>query len=139
MDLRSLERTIVAVGLALTLGSLLWRSAAVTAGVGIGAAVMWLNFRWLRRIVTGALGLAAGGGRAAGGGGLAGIRLAVEFVVKFGALVALVYLLVRRTGVDAVGLLVGLSTVVVAVLVELLRGGPERDDEARPPAGPESR
>jgi hypothetical protein len=91
---------------------------------------MWVNFRWLRRIVLGALAGAAratergeGAGRAADGpsGGLAAVRLAVEFVVKFGALVALVYLLVTRTGVDVVGLLVGLSTVFIAVVVEFLR------------------
>ncbi len=139
MDVRSLEQTIVAVGVALTLGSLFWRSAAVTAGVGIGAAAMWLNFRWLCRIVTGALAGAAGRGAAEEGGGFAGVRLAVEFVVKFGALVALIYLLVRRTGVDVGGLLVGLSTVVVAVFIEVVRSGSRGGDEAPPPARPERR
>ncbi len=138
ISLRSLERTIVAVGGAFTLASLFWWSATVTAGVGIGAAAMWLNFRWLRRIVAGALGQAAG---AAGGADahLVGLRLAVEFVVKFGALVALVYVLVRHTAVDVVGLLVGLSTVVVAVLVEFLRGGSLRGGTSPPAAGPEGR
>ncbi|HWP35104.1 MAG TPA: ATP synthase subunit I [Thermodesulfobacteriota bacterium] len=125
-SLRSLERTVVAVGAALIAGSLLWRSPATTAGVAIGAAAMWLNFRWLRRIVSSLLAQAAGreAGAEAGAGGLAAARLATELVVKFAALVALVYLVVRRTGVDPVGLLVGLSTVPVAVVVELLRGGP---------------
>lgn len=139
MSVRSLERTIVAVGVALTLGSLFWRSAAVTAGVGIGAAAMWLNFRWLCRIVSGALAQAAGSGAAERSGGFAGVRLAVEFVVKFGALGALVYLLVRRTGVDVVGLLVGLSTVVVAVFIEVLRSGSRGGDETPPAGGPERR
>jgi hypothetical protein len=85
--------------------------------VGLGAVAMVLNFRWLRRIVTGALGQAAVGGEA----GSAGARLAVEFVVKFGALVAAVYVLVRQIGVDVVALLVGLSTVFIAVVVECLR------------------
>jgi hypothetical protein len=78
---------------------------------------MVLNFRWLRRIVTGALGQAGVRGEA----GSPGARLAVEFVVKFGALVAVVYVLVSRTGVDIVALLVGLSTVFIAVVVESLR------------------
>lgn len=87
---------------------------------------MWLNFRWLRRIVTRALaeaGDAAGETEASRVGGRGGVaaRLALEFVVKFGALVALVYLLVRRTGVDVVALLVGLSTVFIAIVVEFLR------------------
>lgn len=136
IDLRSLERTILAVGAVFTLASLYWWSAPVTAGVGIGAAVVWLNFRWLRRIVTGALSqvAAAGeGGAAEGARGAAGLRLAVEFVVKFAALVAAIYLLVRRVGVDAVGLLVGLSAVVVAVVVEFLRSGP-RGGVSPPPA-----
>jgi hypothetical protein len=124
--LRSLERTIIAVGLALTLASLAWRSAALTAGVAIGAAAMWLNFRWLARIVRGALDLAERAGDDGPGGGLAAARLAIEFVVKFAALIALVYLLISRTGVDVLGLLVGLSTVVVAGLVETVRGGSRR-------------
>ena len=128
MSLRSLERTVVAVGLALTLGSLLWRSAPVTAGVAIGAAAMWLNFRWLRRIVVRAVELTT---RAEDGGtGAAAARLAVEFSVKFIALAALVYLLITRSRVDPLGLLVGLSTLVVAGVIETLRG-----NAAGPPGG----
>lgn len=100
----------------------------MTAGVGIGAAAMWLNFRWLRRIVSRALTEAAGAdaGEGPGGRGALAARLAVEFVLKFGALVALVYLLVRRTGVDVVALLVGLSTVFIAIVVEFLRNPTRR-------------
>ncbi len=132
MDLRSLERTIVVVGVALTLASLAWRSAPVTAGVLAGAAAMWLNFRWLRRIVTRALAEAAGAaaepaGTEGRGRRLVAARLAVEFVLKFGALVALVYLLVRRTGVDVVGLLVGLSAVFIAIVVEFVRNPAARE------------
>lgn len=125
MNPASLERTIAAVGAVLTLASLFRRSTAFTAGVAIGAAAMWVNFRWLRRIVAGALEAAArppgAGPDGERPGRFVGPRLAVEFAVKFGALVALVYLLVRRTGVDVVGLLVGLSTVILAVVVEVLR------------------
>lgn len=95
----------------------------MTVGVAVGALAMWLNFRWLRRIVTRALAEAAAAaeGTEPRGRGMAAAWLAVEFVLKFGAQVALVYLLVRRTGVDVVALLVGLSTVFIAVVVEFLR------------------
>lgn len=113
------------------MASLAWRSAPVTAGVGIGALAMWLNFRWLRRIVSRALAEAAGAaaeadGQEGRGRSAVAARLAVEFVLKFGALVALVYLLVHRTGVDVIGLLVGLSTVFIAMVVEFVRNPPAR-------------
>ncbi|HEY8369561.1 MAG TPA: ATP synthase subunit I [Thermodesulfobacteriota bacterium] len=129
MTAGSLERTIVVVGLVLTAASLAWRSVPVTAGVGVGALAMWLNFRWLRRIVARALAEAAAAAEEAEGRGrgVVAARLAVEFVLKFGALVALVYLLVRRTGVDPIGLLVGLSTVFIATVVEFVRNPSARE------------
>lgn len=110
---RSLERTILLCGAAAVAFLLLLRRPAMVPGAVCGIALAWLNFRFLRAIL----------GKAFAEGAPARKRFALQYVLKFLAYAALVFLAVRSGWFSVGGFLVGLSSLVAAFLLEgLLKG-----------------
>jgi hypothetical protein len=112
----SIERTNLYVAGALCAGSLFFASLSVTLGVGAGAAIVVVNFRWLRRLIE----------RAMTKGTRAKKTLYGEYALK------LLLFLVIPCGVifyrrflfdlDPLAFVVGLSTVFISVSIEGFRG-----------------
>ena len=82
-------------------------------GVAVGAAIAYGNFFLIRKILEKAF---------SGGSIRKGFLL--QYVLKFLALVAVVYLVVRSGWFDALGFLIGLSCLFLGILLEgLARAG----------------
>jgi hypothetical protein len=114
---RRIERLILVVGAAITIGSAIgwgWRAAA---GASIGTALCWLNFRWLRqgagRVIR--LGLAQAGAE--------DVRVPRSVHAKFFGrivlLVLVVYAILTWLHLPALAVVSGLAAVVPAIMLEL--------------------
>jgi len=105
-----------------------WRPAA---GVAVGAALTWLNFRWLRQGV-GAL-VAVSTAQAGSDQARVPKRVYLKFFGRFALLLLVVYVILSRSLLPVAAILSGLFAVVAAVMVELIfelaRGG--RGTESR--------
>lgn len=106
--LRSAERKIL-----LSAGLILAGIAAsgrfrMLPGAAIGAAVACGNFFLIRKILE----------KAFPGEGTIRKGFIVQYVLKFFALVALIYLIVRSGWFDAAGLLLGLSCLFLGIVLE---------------------
>lgn len=77
-------------------------------GVACGAAVAYGNFFLIRKIIE----------KAFAGGGPVRKEFAVQYVLKFLGLVAVVYLVIRSGWFDALGFLLGLSCLFLGILLE---------------------
>lgn len=112
---RRIERTsLVLLGVALLASLFTWQPRFVL-GVALGGGLATLNFWALRRLI-GAL-LVEGQTRRRQG--VMGLLLAL----KFGILGASLFLIIRFVPVHPIGLLVGVSTLVLAIFIVGLRGG----------------
>lgn len=112
----SIERTNLYVAGALCAGSLFFASLSVTLGVGVGAAIVVVNFRWLRRLVE----------RAMTKGTRAKKTLYGEYVLKLLLFLAIPcgVIFYRKVLFDLnpLAFILGLSTVFIAVCVEGFKG-----------------
>ena len=112
----SIERTNLYVAGVLCAGSLFFTSLSVTIGVALGAAIVVVNFRWLRRLVE----------RAMDKGRKARKTLYGEYALKFLLFLAIpcgaIYYRKMLFDLDPLAFIVGLSTVFVAICVEGFRG-----------------
>lgn len=77
-------------------------------GAACGAAIAYGNFYLIRRILE----------KAFAGGGEVRKAFVVQYVVKFLALVAVIWLVVRSRRVQVAGLLLGFSSLFLGVLLE---------------------
>jgi hypothetical protein len=130
---RAAERRIE--GLTLGLGTMVALAAAIrygwraASGLAVGAALAWVNYRWLKQAVDVAARLSAGQAEASK------IRIPkrvyAKFFGRFALLLAAAYAILSRSWLPAAAILAGLFTLVAAVLVELiyelLRGGRQPD------------
>ena len=99
-----------------------WRGAV---GIGLGAGISWINFRWLKGSVR------AFGQVATGQAGAETVRVPVsaylKFFGRFALLLGVVYVILTRTWFPAVAVLAGLfasaAAVVVGLVYELLLSG----------------
>lgn len=107
---RSLDRTILLCAGVILAGITLFGRYGMLPGAACGAAIAYGNFYLLRKILGRAF--SATGGRKAG--------FVVSYVLKFLALVTVVYLVVRSGRFDLLGFLLGLSSLVAGVLLEAL-------------------
>lgn len=99
--------------LAVLLGlSLFWRSAAVSLGVLSGGLVAIVGFLWLRHALVQAL---------AAPNSYSAKRFQFGYVVRLAALAAALFLLIAVARVNPVGLVVGLSVVVINLFLTLLQ------------------
>ncbi len=107
-----------ALGIVLTLGSLVFLRLDVTLGVAVGAllavANLWALVRVGRRLVAGPT-----KGRAAA---------SVTFFGKFVLLGVAVFALIKFVPMDLVALMVGFSTVVLVIVAGSLFGPPPADE-----------
>jgi hypothetical protein len=95
----------------LVLLSLLWGGREFALGVLVGGVVVIVNFHLLHRALQGAF----QGPVAPEEGSRAKAYFAGRQLLRFFALLAIIYLLVRHAWVNIFGLLVGLSTVVLTL------------------------
>lgn len=112
----SIERTNLYVAGALCAGSLFFVSLSVTLGVALGALIVVINFRWLRRLIE----------RAMSKGQKTKKTLYGEYALKLVLFLAIpcgvVYYRKDLFDLDPLAFIVGLSTVFVAICVEGFRG-----------------
>lgn len=113
-SLRSAERKILLSAAMILAGVALAGRFRMLPGVAVGAAIAYGNFFLIRKILE----------KAFSGGGSIRKGFLLQYVLKFLALVAVVYLVIRSGWFDALGFLVGLSCLFLGILLEgLARAG----------------
>ena len=100
-------KVTLAISGAGTLAALAWRGWRVGAGFALGAAISWINFRWLKHAVD-----SLSGKRARP-------RLAVLAGFRYLLLGGVAYAILRYSSISLRGTLAGLFVSVTAVIVEL--------------------
>ena len=92
-----------------------WRPGV---GVALGAALAWLNFRWLKQGVTALFKISA----AQANSEHARVPMSVyaKFFGRFALLLVVVYVILSRSWLPVAAVLVGLFAVVAAVMIELM-------------------
>ncbi len=105
---RSLERNVLVSGGVVLVGIAVFGEYGMLPGAACGAAIAYGNFYLIRKILGKAF--SAEGGIRKG--------FVVQYILKFLALVAVVYLVVRSGRFDLLGFLLGLSALVFGVLLE---------------------
>jgi hypothetical protein len=86
--------------------------------VAVGAALTWLNFRWLKQGV-GAL-VAVSTAQAASEHPRVPVSVYIKFFGRFALLLLVVYVILLRSLLPLAAVLGGLFAVVAAVMIELL-------------------
>lgn len=112
-----IERLIAILGAAMTLGAAVGWGLRSAAAAALGAALCWLNFRWLRYGATAVIRL----GMAQAGAELVHVprRMHAKFFGRLLLLLLAVYVILSRLRLPAAALLCGLAAVVPAILMEL--------------------
>lgn len=105
---RSIERKVLLSGIVILAGIVVVGKYRMLPGAACGAAIAYANFYMMRKILGTAF--SAIGGVKKG--------FVVQYILKFLALVAAVYLVVRSGRFDVLGFLLGLSALVFGVLLE---------------------
>jgi small-conductance mechanosensitive channel len=104
-----------------------WR---VAAGVASGAALSWINYRWLKQGVATLARLSAAQSQTMAETEKARVPASVyvKFIGRYALLIAAAYAILRSFKLPAASLLAGLFAVVAAVILEMLgqlfRSGP---------------
>ena len=91
----------------LTIGGLIFGSPGFAAGVLAGGLLAIANFYWLLSILKRVLLLPAG---------KASRFAQVRYVVRLALMALVIWLLIVRVGIDVIGLLVGLSVLVINII-----------------------
>jgi len=107
--------TVLAV---LVLAGYLWLGREFALGILVGGLVVVINFHLLHYALRGTLGQLAHHPQE--GAGQAKAWFAARQMLRFLALLAIIFLLVRHGWVNIFGLLVGLSTVVLTLMLAAL-------------------
>jgi len=118
----------------LVVAGFIWRGREFALGILVGGLVAVINFHLLHQALKGMLEQAAGSPEETRGQAKA--FFAARQLLRFFALLFVIYLLVGQGWVDIIGLVVGLSTVVVtlilAAIVEVIK---LKNKEANPSHG----
>lgn len=107
-SLRGVERLAVLLVAAAALIAYGVGRRDLAIGIAVGGALAVANFYALRQLVAGVLQSRSDGRRAG---------MALMLLLKFAVLAALFYLVIVVVPLDGVGLIVGVSLVVVAIIV----------------------
>ncbi len=86
-----------------------WRGWNSAAGFALGAAISWLNFRWLKKLTEAV-------GRPGGGGTRSAVFLGLRYLLLGGG----AYVILRYSSISLAAALAGLFVPVAAVIVEIL-------------------
>ncbi len=105
---RSLERKILLSGAVMCIGIAIVGRYRMLPGAVCGAAIAYANFYMIRKILGKAFSVHGGVKKG----------FVVQYILKFLALVAAVYLVVRSGRFDILGFLLGLSSLFFGVLLE---------------------
>ncbi len=100
----------------LVLAGFFWRGGEFALGVLVGGLVVIINFYLLHHALKGTLGQLAHQSQEEGSS-RAKAFFAVRQLLRFFALLAIIFLLVGQGWVNIFGLLVGLSTVVITLML----------------------
>ena len=100
-------KVVLAIAGAGTMAALAWRGWRVGAGFALGAAISWINFRWLKHAVD-----SLSGKRARP-------RLAVLAGFRYMLLGGAAYVILRYSSISLRATLAGLFVSVIAVIVEV--------------------
>ncbi|MFB3829413.1 MAG: ATP synthase subunit I [Bryobacteraceae bacterium] len=107
---RRIERWITAFAVAGAAVAFLWRGWPAAGGFALGAAISWLNYRWMKRLVD-SLG---------GGPSRSRARVAVLFGLRYLILALGVYAILRFLAMSLPALFAGIFVAVAAVLAEIV-------------------
>ena len=106
--LLAIEKRSAQILVLFLLASLWFHSWAVSLGLILGGGIALLNFRWLRRILSGYI--------------FAHQKYSLfQLVGKFFVLLGVIFLVIRFVRVDALALLIGISTLVLGIVLEVVR------------------
>ncbi|HEY5995793.1 MAG TPA: ATP synthase subunit I [Candidatus Deferrimicrobiaceae bacterium] len=108
LSIRPVERKILLCAAAVVAGIALSGRFGLLPGAAVGGLIAYGNFVLIRRILE----------KAFSGGGTVGKGFVVQYLLKFLALAAVVYAVVRSRRFDAGGFLLGLSSLFLGVLLE---------------------
>lgn len=114
---RRIERFIAIFGSLFALASVFRWGGRGASGAALGAALCWLNFRWLRHGATGVINL----GMAQAGAEVVYVprRVHAKFFGRLLLLLVGVYVILSRFRLPAIPVICGLAAVVPAILAEL--------------------
>ena len=104
-------RVTLAIAAAGTMAALAWRGWRVGAGFALGAAISWINFRWLKHAVDSLSGKRAQRAPRP--------RLALLAGFRYLILGAAAYAILRYSSISLRATLAGLFVSVTAVIVEI--------------------
>ena len=108
LSLRPLEINILVSAGVILAGIAVAGRYPMLPGAACGAAIAWVNFYLIRKILE----------KAFAGGKTIGKGFVVQYVLKFLGLVAVVWLVVKSGRFDVLGFLLGLSALFLGVLLE---------------------
>jgi hypothetical protein len=111
--LRAVERLNLVIAAAICLGSLIFWRRGITYGAFLGAGLAVLNFWAIRR--TSEAGLQTKSERKK-------LVLISLLIAKMGALMGVVYLIIRYLPINVLAFIVGLSTFLVSIMIVSFRG-----------------
>jgi small-conductance mechanosensitive channel len=124
---RRIEYLTVIIGIVAAIAVAIYWGAKSGLGVATGAALSWINFRWMKQGVTTLAVLSA----AQEGADKVRVpkRIYFKFLGRYVLLIVGAYVMLRGFGLPVTSLLVGFGAVVVAMLSEMIgqlfRKGPE--------------
>ncbi len=115
---RRIEYLTIGAGLITAVVSLVVWGPKAAASLAAGAALSWLNFRWMKQGVTALVPLAS----AQAGAEKVRIpkKVYLKFLGRYALLLVVAYVILSRLRLPATFLIAGLFAVVAAVLLEMI-------------------
>ena len=129
---RRIEYLTIGIGASAAIAAVIFWNWRASAGVASGAALSWINYRWLKQGVATLARLST----AQAGSEKARVPASVylKFLGRYVLLIAAAYAILRGFKLPAASLLAGFFAVIAAVIVELIgqlfRSGPEPREPA---------
>lgn len=123
---RRIEYLTVAIGIIASVAVAIHWGVKFGAGLAAGAALSWINYRWMKQGVNALAKLST----AQAGAEKARVPPSVyfKFIGRYALLIVVAYVILRGFSLPAASVLAGFFVVVAAVIVELIgqlfRGGP---------------
>jgi hypothetical protein len=112
-QLRAIERFNLVIAAAICLGSLLFWQRGIAYGAFLGAGLAVVNFWALRRVSEAGLKTKSERKR---------LVLISLLIAKMGALMGVIYLIVRYLPINVLAFVVGLSTFLLSIMIVSFRG-----------------
>ena len=112
-QLRAVERFNLVIAAAICLGSLLFWQRGIALGAFLGAGLAVLNFWSIRRVSEAGLKTKSERKR---------LVLISLLIAKMGALMGVIYLIIRHLPINVLAFVVGLSTFLLSIMIVSFRG-----------------